>query len=120
MYEKIAARKSVPQLYEEKLVVSCIYSPLRVALTFGAPKAERVLSPKDISDSRNSYKSYLEAQLTEASTYIPTISRLEEQWKGIIWSTDDSANHSPQTGVQSVLEKIGKASVAILEDFVRV
>jgi len=27
MYEKIAARKSVPQLYEEKIVVSCVSSP---------------------------------------------------------------------------------------------
>jgi probable 2-oxoglutarate dehydrogenase E1 component DHKTD1 len=44
-----------------------------------------------------------------------------EQWNGIVWSTDKSANHSPKTGVyKSVLEEVGKASVAIPEDFVRI
>jgi len=119
MYEKIAARKSVPQLYEEKLAVSFhpfIYGLISPSCT---QQSEGIVSPKDISDSKNLYKSYLEAQLTESSTYIPTNSRLKEQWKGIVWSTDKSANHSPQTGVhKSVLEKVGKASVAIPEDFV--
>lgn len=120
MYEKISRRKSIPQLYDEKLIVRCLFS----ADEHFSPipqKSEGIVSPQDILDSRNSYKSYLEAELARASTYVPTFSRLKEQWEGIVWSTDESASHSPATGVhKSVLEKVGQASVAVPEDFVRI
>jgi probable 2-oxoglutarate dehydrogenase E1 component DHKTD1 len=119
MYEKIMARKSVPQLYEEKLIVRCTFSLDEHFSHFTHAQSEGVVSPKDISDTRNSYKSHLEGELAGASTFIPTTSRLEEQWNGIVWSTDQSANHSPETGVDKIiLEKVGAASVAIPEAFV--
>lgn len=84
-----------------------------------AQQSEGIITPKDVSDSRSSYNSYLEAELTKASSHSPTISRLQEQWNGIVWSTDKSANHDPKTGIdRDVLEKVGKASIAIPEDFV--
>jgi hypothetical protein len=46
MYEKIAARKSVPRLYEEKLVVSCVSSPDELA--FDAPNSLKELFPPKI------------------------------------------------------------------------
>ncbi|KAH9478201.1 putative 2-oxoglutarate dehydrogenase E1 component DHKTD1, mitochondrial [Psilocybe cubensis] len=100
MYEKIAARKSVPQLYEQKLV------------------AEEVLTLEDINAVRTSYKSQLEAELARVPTYVPSASMLEEQWSGIVWPATPEAQHNPVTGVErDVLEKIGKASVAVPEGF---
>ncbi|PPQ70860.1 hypothetical protein CVT26_014083 [Gymnopilus dilepis] len=100
MYEKIAARKSVPQLYEQKLI------------------AEEILSMEDVSSVRTSYKAYLEEELTKVPTYKPSASILQDQWSGIVWPTSADANHDPATGVdREVLQKVGKASVAVPEGF---
>ena len=38
----------------------------------------------------------------------------------MVWPTDEDAIHDPVTGVdESILQKVGKASVAVPEDFVR-
>ncbi|PPQ78664.1 hypothetical protein CVT25_010552 [Psilocybe cyanescens] len=100
MYEKIAARKSVPQLYEQKLVT------------------EEVLTLEDINTVRTSYKSKLEAELARMASYVPSASMLEKQWAGIVWPASVEAQHDPSTGVEKEkLEKIGKASVAVPEGF---
>ncbi|KAJ3513296.1 hypothetical protein NLJ89_g3024 [Agrocybe chaxingu] len=101
MYEKIAARKSVPQLYEHKLI------------------AENVLTTEAVVSVRNSYKSYLEAELAKVPSYVPSASMLEKQWSGMVWPADAEAEHDPVTGVdKQTLQKVGKASVAVPEGFV--
>ncbi|RDB26956.1 putative 2-oxoglutarate dehydrogenase E1 component DHKTD1, mitochondrial [Hypsizygus marmoreus] len=100
MYEKISARRSVPQLYEEKL------------------KSEEILTENDISNVRGAYKSHLEAELAKVGTYTPTASMLEGQWNGIVWPASVEAEFNPTTGVdQATLATIGKASVAVPAGF---
>ncbi|TFK38288.1 Transketolase, pyrimidine binding domain-containing protein [Crucibulum laeve] len=100
MYEKIAARKSVPQLYEEKLI------------------AEEVLNAEDITAIRNSYKEHLESELSQVTTYSPSASMLEDQWAGIVWPASPEAEWHPDTGIQrDVLEQVGRASVAVPDGF---
>ncbi|KAG2008244.1 dehydrogenase E1 and transketolase domain-containing protein 1 [Coprinopsis cinerea AmutBmut pab1-1] len=102
MYEKIAARKSVPQLYEEKLL------------------DEGVLTADDVTRVRGNWKSHLEAELAKVSSsftpwYPPT---LDGSWKDMVWPTSKEAQHNPDTGVgRSVLEKVGRASVKVPEGF---
>jgi probable 2-oxoglutarate dehydrogenase E1 component DHKTD1 len=103
MYEKITARESVPRLFEQKLIVRCNFLPDEpLSHRFHAQQSEGIVSPKDISDSRSSYKSHLEAELHRASPYIPADTSLKEQWNSIAWSTDQSANHDPNTGVDNI------------------
>ncbi|KAF5342572.1 hypothetical protein D9611_001560 [Ephemerocybe angulata] len=105
MYEKIGARKSVPQLYEEKLLT------------------EEVLTAADISRVRGDYKAHLDAELAKVTsstgTFTPVYpSLLEGQWKGMAWPQTSEAEHDPVTGVEkAVLERIGQASVEIPEGF---
>ncbi|KAF8957827.1 Transketolase, pyrimidine binding domain-containing protein [Flammula alnicola] len=100
MYEKIAARKSVPQLYEQKLI------------------AEDILTPEAISSVRGSYKTHLEAELAKVPSYFPFASMLEEQWNGMVWPASVEAEHDPVTGVdREILERVGKASVTVPEGF---
>ncbi|PPR00571.1 hypothetical protein CVT24_005456 [Panaeolus cyanescens] len=100
MYEKIAARKSVPVLYEEKLI------------------ADEVISPNEASNVRQSYKSHLESELQSVSSYTPSASMLSEQWSGIVWPASASANHEPDTGVDvGLLKEVGKGSVEIPQGF---
>ncbi|KAJ7288209.1 Transketolase, pyrimidine binding domain-containing protein [Mycena rebaudengoi] len=101
MYEKITARRSVPQLYEEKLM------------------AEGVLDPNKVSSIRTAYKSQLEAALAKVSSHEPSASMLGGQWWGMVWPADASAaERSPETGVeQDLLKNIGRASVTVPEGF---
>ncbi|KAJ6585129.1 dehydrogenase E1 and transketolase domain-containing protein 1 [Mycena capillaripes] len=100
MYEKISARRSVPQLYEAKLV------------------AEEVLDPNKIASVRDAYKSELEAALSRLSSHVPSASMLEKQWKGMVWPASASAVRNPETGVdQDQLKDIGRASVKIPDGF---
>ncbi|KAK7048480.1 2-oxoglutarate dehydrogenase E1 component mitochondrial [Favolaschia claudopus] len=100
MYEKISTRRSVPQLYEEKLI------------------NEGILEPHAASSVRAAYKSELESALSGISSYVPTASMLEKQWKGMVWPASPSAERTPETGVaQEQLKNIGRASVEIPEGF---
>ncbi|KAJ7025371.1 dehydrogenase E1 and transketolase domain-containing protein 1 [Mycena alexandri] len=100
MYEKISARRSVPQIYEEKLV------------------KEEVLDANKIASVRAAYKSELEAQLSRVPSYVPSASMLEKQWKGMVWPASSAANGNPETGVnQAELKNVGRASVKIPDEF---
>ncbi|GLB42448.1 putative 2-oxoglutarate dehydrogenase C-terminal [Lyophyllum shimeji] len=100
MYEQISARRSVPQIYEEKL------------------KAEEVLTEQDITAVRTAYKSHLEAELSKFTSFVPQASMLDGQWKGMVWPASKEANFDPATGVDpDVLAKVGRASVAVPEGF---
>ncbi|KAF8635350.1 hypothetical protein AX17_003941 [Amanita inopinata Kibby_2008] len=100
MYEQISSRRSVPQLYEQKLM------------------GENVMSEQEIAEVRNDYKGYLEGQLANTGSYVPNVSVLEGQWKGIAWPTTAAAEHNPSTGIEKdVLVRVGKASVAVPTGF---
>ncbi|KAJ7784423.1 thiamine diphosphate-binding protein [Mycena metata] len=100
MYEKISARRSVPQIYEEKLV------------------KEEVLDANKIASIRAAYKSELEAQLSRVPSYVPSASMLEKQWKGMVWPASSAADGNPETGVdQAELKDVGRASVKIPDGF---
>lgn len=83
-------------------------------------QTEEVLTLEDINTVRTSYKSKLEAELAKMASYVPSASMLEKQWAGVVWPASAEAQHDPSTGVEKEkLEKIGKASVAVPEGFVR-
>jgi probable 2-oxoglutarate dehydrogenase E1 component DHKTD1 len=82
-------------------------------------QSEGVLTAEEVSDVRNSYRSYLESELASAPSYVPTASMLKEHWKNIVWPNSHESNHRPETGVDKpILKRVGKASVAIPEGFV--
>ncbi|KAJ7069682.1 Transketolase, pyrimidine binding domain-containing protein [Mycena amicta] len=100
MYEKISSRRSVPQLYEERLM------------------GEGVLDPTKIAAVRTSYKAELDAALSRVSSYVPTAAMLEKQWGSMVWPASPVAEHNPDTGVsEDTLKAIGKASVSIPPGF---
>ncbi|KAF8914757.1 dehydrogenase E1 and transketolase domain-containing protein 1 [Mucidula mucida] len=100
MYEQIAARRSVPQLYEEKLI------------------NEQVISAGDAAVLRDSYKVYLNDQLAKVEGYTPSASMLEAQWRGIVWPASSEASSSPSTGVDTqTLINVGEASVRVPSGF---
>ncbi|KAF8156045.1 thiamine diphosphate-binding protein [Crassisporium funariophilum] len=100
MYEQIAARRSVPQLYEQKLI------------------AENVLTAEDIASVRQMYKAHLEAELGKTASHVPQASMLEDQWGEMVWPASEEAEYDPETGVErGLLERVGRASVAVPEGF---
>ncbi|KAG7094651.1 hypothetical protein E1B28_005474 [Marasmius oreades] len=100
MYEKIQARKSVPQLYEQKLIT------------------EEVLSKGEASDVRTSYKATLEKALSAVPSYQPATSMLQEQWSGMVWPGRNEVIWDPDTGVdKEALVNVGKASITVPEGF---
>ncbi|ESK91976.1 putative 2-oxoglutarate dehydrogenase e1 component mitochondrial [Moniliophthora roreri MCA 2997] len=100
MYEKIQARKSVPQLYEQKLI------------------AEEILTEQDVTNVRSTYKASLEKALSDVPSYQPSAPMLQEQWSGMVWPGDKDALGDPVTGVErDTLMGVGKASVMVPEGF---
>ncbi|KAH9027590.1 dehydrogenase E1 and transketolase domain-containing protein 1 [Lactarius hengduanensis] len=100
MYEKIRSRKSVPALYEERLI------------------SDDVLTSAGAQGVRDAIRGHLDAGLAQADAYIPTTTMLQGQWKGLVWPASEKAEHNPATGVtREVLEKAGRASVAVPADF---
>ncbi|KAF5357075.1 hypothetical protein D9756_006778 [Leucocoprinus leucothites] len=113
MYEKIAQRKSVPELYEHKLL------------------SEGVLTQESITSVRSTYKSHLETQLAGVPNYTPTLTStlsstnaqpvmLNQQWEDIVWpgSTEARSTVDINTGIdKDVLKRIGQASVWVPEGF---
>ena len=84
-------------------------------------QSEGVLTAEEVSDVRNSYKSYLESELASVPSCVPTASMLKEHWRGIVWPNSQESIRRPETGVDKpILERVGKASVATPEGFVGV
>ncbi|KAG1729579.1 thiamine diphosphate-binding protein [Suillus lakei] len=99
MYEKIRSRKSVPRLYEDKLVLDGVISL----------EAARAI--------RDSYKASLNTALTDVASYVPPPMSFEGAWKGMVWPASPAASQE-ETGVSSdVLRDVGKASVHVPEEF---
>ncbi|KAG5335307.1 hypothetical protein C0989_001492 [Termitomyces sp. Mn162] len=94
-------RRSVPQLYEEKL------------------KTEDILNDETIHTIRGIHKAHLEAQLALVPTYKPDASALlQDRWAGMVWPGSERALSEPETGVgEEMLRRVGTASVHVLEGF---
>ncbi|KAJ7644236.1 Transketolase, pyrimidine binding domain-containing protein [Roridomyces roridus] len=99
-YNIVTSRRSVPQLYEERLI------------------KEGILDPNEILSIRAAYKSELDAALARVSSHVPAASMLDKQWKDMVWPASSSADRNPATGVSSdQLKIIGKATVTIPNGF---
>ncbi|KAG6905747.1 hypothetical protein DXG01_000968 [Tephrocybe rancida] len=100
MYEKISARRSVPQIYEEKL------------------KSEETPDAESIASVRDSRKSHLGAELVLVPEFKPTALMLEARWGGMAWPASEEAVFDPKTGVRmEILRRVGRVSVAVPENF---
>ncbi|WWC87694.1 oxoglutarate dehydrogenase (succinyl-transferring), E1 component [Kwoniella dendrophila CBS 6074] len=100
MYEKIRARKSVPDLYETRL------------------KQQDILSEESASKLRQEYTAYLEEQFSRMESYQPESNMLQVKWKNFVWPAESHADHNPDTGVdKQQLVEIAKASVTLPDNF---
>ncbi|KAI0754007.1 dehydrogenase E1 and transketolase domain-containing protein 1 [Daedaleopsis nitida] len=102
MYEKIRSRRSVPALYEERLI------------------DENVLTKDAAEAVRTQHKDFLASELAAAPSHPPgsQLSVLQGQWKGMVWPSSTDARRDPETGLgKDVLRKVGRASVAVPEGF---
>ena len=121
MYEKIRSRKSVPALYEERLIVRFFWhiSWYRFLKSL-QPQSDDVLTSTEAQGVRDAIRNRLDAELAQADAYTPITTMLQGQWKGLVWPASEQAEHDPTTGVaQEVLEKAGRASVTVPPGFVR-
>ncbi|KZS96382.1 dehydrogenase E1 and transketolase domain-containing protein 1 [Sistotremastrum niveocremeum HHB9708] len=100
MYSKIRARKSIPSLYEEKLL------------------EQKVVTTDEIFKFRKEYKDVLEGHLAKTDDYLPKAEMLQDRWSSMVWPASKEADHAPDTGVDvEVLRGVGKASVHVPADF---
>ncbi|KAI0266214.1 dehydrogenase E1 and transketolase domain-containing protein 1 [Gloeopeniophorella convolvens] len=95
MYEQIRSRKSVPALYEERLI------------------SDDVITAADARAVRDAARARLDAELAKADAHVPAADMLQGRWADMVWPADAHAERAPQTGVaRDVLERVGRASVA--------
>ena len=115
MYSKIRSRRSVPELYEDQLVVSqfpCHNVVVR-EIDFTAPlKADEIMTTEEITEVRKSHKALLEEKLAAVPSFEPTVPTPNDQWRTMVWPASEKAERNPDTGVFEVtLRKVGRASV---------
>ncbi|RPD70915.1 dehydrogenase E1 and transketolase domain-containing protein 1 [Lentinus tigrinus ALCF2SS1-7] len=102
MYEKIRSRRSVPALYEERLI------------------DENVLTKDAAEAVRAGHKEFLAAELAAVPAHTPGShsSVLQGQWAGLTSPANRAAVRDPETGVEkATLQTVGRASVAVPEGF---
>ncbi|KDQ52171.1 hypothetical protein JAAARDRAFT_210725 [Jaapia argillacea MUCL 33604] len=103
MYDKIRSRRSVPRLYEDRLV------------------DEQTLTPESASSVRAAYKTHLETALSKVESYRPPSASStlgQGQWKGIVWPASKDAEPDVETGVEGTkLREVGRASVGVPKGF---
>ncbi|XP_075976075.1 putative 2-oxoadipate dehydrogenase complex component E1 homolog [Anticarsia gemmatalis] len=98
LYQLIHSRKSIPDMYVDKLV------------------SEGVLTTEDVKDISAAYTSFLHSQYEMIPTYKPEVSYYQEQWSGM--KPAPNAIEIYDTGVDAnMLKLIGQASVTVPEDF---
>lgn len=101
MYEKIRSRKSVPELFEQRL------------------KDQSVLTDADAKAGRDAYNAKLNDQLAGVDTFKAESEMLGGKWKDIVWPASSAATPAPETGLPiDRLAEVGRASVTLPEDFV--
>lgn len=53
------------------------------------------------------------------ASYVPPPLTFEGEWEDMVWPASEEARHNPETGVdRTVLERVGRASIAVPEGFV--
>jgi 2-oxoglutarate dehydrogenase complex dehydrogenase (E1) component-like enzyme len=119
-YHKIRTRQSVPQIYEQKLIVSDSATLILSGVSRVFLQNEGVLSEEKAAADRSAYKQHLEKELAKADGFQPEADMLSGKWSGLVWPGDISkVNRSPKTGVNAqTLVEIGKTSVAAPVGFV--
>jgi probable 2-oxoglutarate dehydrogenase E1 component DHKTD1 len=119
MYDKIRSRKSVPELYAEKLFVSQVALDLKFPVIFLQHDSDRLVDKAADTDLRSQCTSELDAQLGQAHEFVPTADMLTSRWSGLVWPADEAAIRHPETGVEiETLRQIGRASVGLPAGFV--
>ncbi|KAF9652772.1 2-oxoglutarate dehydrogenase, E1 component [Thelephora ganbajun] len=99
MYSKIRSRRSVPELYEDRLV------------------ADNIMTAGEIVEVRKAHRALLEEKLAAVSSFEPTVPTPNSQWRAMVWPTSGKAKKKPDTGVsEEILRDVGKASVTISSD----
>ncbi|KAF8498860.1 dehydrogenase E1 and transketolase domain-containing protein 1 [Gautieria morchelliformis] len=104
MYQTIRTRKSVPTLYEERLVES------------------EILPACDTQNIRDAYRTHLDTQLAAVQSHQPTADMLGGKWSGLVWPGPPTSPsvivHNPATGLDlDTLRRIGHHSVEVPEGF---
>lgn len=83
---------------------------------------EGILTYTETSAFRDTYKAFLESELASlaSTTFSPPTDMFgAAKWSKMKWSASKDAMHYPETGVEEdVLLDVGRASVAIPEEFV--
>ncbi|CAH0723581.1 unnamed protein product, partial [Brenthis ino] len=98
LYKVIYGRKSIPDLYAEKLI------------------SDSVVSESDVSNINSSYTKYLQQQYEFANSYKPEASYFQKQWSRM--SPAPAAVEVWDTGVDAqLLQAVGRASVTAPESF---
>ncbi|XP_045767945.1 probable 2-oxoglutarate dehydrogenase E1 component DHKTD1 homolog, mitochondrial isoform X2 [Maniola jurtina] len=99
LYKLIHNRKSIPDLYADKLI------------------SEALITEKDLASINAEYTKFLQEQFEAATTYTPQVTYYQEQWSGM--SAAPAAVEVWDTGVdKEMLKLIGRASVTTPSDFV--
>ncbi|RIA85155.1 thiamine diphosphate-binding protein [Glomus cerebriforme] len=99
MYNNIRSRKSVPKLYEEKLLT------------------EEIITRNEINEFRDNYFKFLEEQYKLSDDYKSEADTLKKKWSKMIMPTESVSKLD--TGVsRDVLEKVGKISITVPDDIV--
>lgn len=125
MYQNIRTRKSVPTLYEDKLLVRFrTLFPICTSVLINScsclnEKNEEVIRQEEILDLRSSYKAHLGAELSKADAFVPTLNVLKDKWSGMVLPNSTEAVRDPETGAAlETLKEVGRASVQVPEGFV--
>lgn len=98
LYKLIHNRKSIPDVYVERLI------------------SEAVVTEEDVNNITSEYTKYLQSQYEAVNTYQPEVSYYQEQWSSM--SPAPKAIETWDTGVdENLLKTIGQASVRIPSEF---
>lgn len=101
MYAIIHARKSVPDLYAERLL------------------SENIINEESVKNISDSFNRYLNDELNNLHFYQPEASYFNKNWKGLEQATSSMIT-TWDTGMDySILHHVGKQSVHIPDNFVR-
>ncbi|THH09666.1 hypothetical protein EW145_g1851 [Phellinidium pouzarii] len=100
MYQNIRTRKSVPVLYEDKLL------------------NEEVITQEDIVNLRSSYKAHLDSELAKSDSVMPVLKALSGKWEGMVVPNSVDAIRDPETGfLLETLKDVGRASTEVPDGF---
>jgi probable 2-oxoglutarate dehydrogenase E1 component DHKTD1 len=99
MYKDIRSRKSVPKLYEEKLMVRVFLTTQSISCSsYAIRKTERITEENGIQNLRDNYFRALEQKLSETDTFKPNSDLLKGKWTKMSMPRD--IDNSVMTGTK--------------------